>query len=165
MSLSCLCMYCWLCCLLFVSACCLVCRFFPDAYLQDPRALQKRGQHALLSPWARCKQLVLVRETGGAPRNPAPRNHLLGADCRTIRLPPHRWALDKHICHWGLTDIAGCRPPLGALPLSLSWAGGRGRRSVGRHRHWRSCSQLSSISTTNLLVLFNISTIGTSMFL
>ena len=37
-----------------------------------------------------------MREMGGAPRNLAPRNHLLVWIVQpTIRLPLHRWALDK----------------------------------------------------------------------
>ena len=35
----------------------------------------------------------------GVPRNPAPRNHLLGVGCQNIRLPVHRWALDKQSFH------------------------------------------------------------------
>ena len=45
----------------------------------------------------------VVREMGGAPRNPAPRNHLL--DCQSIRLPQHR-------CTWWNNKIAECRPLL-----------------------------------------------------
>ena len=42
------------------------------------------------------------------------------ADCQTIRLPLHIWALDKQSFHWVLKNIVECRPPLGAPPLSLS---------------------------------------------
>ena len=51
-----------------------------------------------------------LREMGGAPRNPAPRNHLLGVDCQITRLPLHR-------CIWWRTNIVECRPPLGALSI------------------------------------------------
>ena len=37
-----------------------------------------------------------TREMGGAPRNPAPRNHFSCADCRTMRLPLHRCIRWKH---------------------------------------------------------------------
>ena len=40
-----------------------------------------------------------LREMGGAPRNLIPKEPLSGADCRTIRLPLHRWALDKQSFH------------------------------------------------------------------
>ena len=36
-------------------------------------------------------------------------------DCHTIRLPLHRWALDKHIFHRGSQHIAECRPPSSEL--------------------------------------------------
>ena len=56
---------------------------------------------------------------GGAPRNPAPRNHFSASDCQTTRLPLRRWALDEQSCHRGLTHIVECRPLSGALPPSL----------------------------------------------
>ena len=40
-----------------------------------------------------------IREMGGAPRNPAPRSHCFGADWQIIRLPLHRWALEKQSFH------------------------------------------------------------------
>ena len=55
---------------------------------------------------------------GGAPRNPAPRNHLLvrivkpsGCHCTDGHLTSSVFTEDQ-------TNIAECRPPLGALPLS-----------------------------------------------
>ena len=44
---------------------------------------------------------------------------MFGVKCQTIRQPLHRGALDKQSFHRGSTNIADCRPPLGALPLSL----------------------------------------------
>ena len=57
-----------------------------------------------------------VRETGGAPRSPAPRNRFLV------------WTVKPSGCHctdaFGGTSIVGCRPLLGALPLALQKGGG-----------------------------------------
>ena len=41
----------------------------------------------------------ILREMEGAPRKPAPRSHLWGVDCQTVRPPLHRGALDKQSCH------------------------------------------------------------------
>ena len=46
-----------------------------------------------------------VREMGGAPGNPAPMEPLFGAECQTIMLPLHRWALDKQSFYRGLNHI------------------------------------------------------------
>ena len=49
---------------------------------------------------------------GGAPRNPAPRNHFL------------LWIVRPLGCHctdaFGGNNLVDCRPLLGALPLSLN---------------------------------------------
>ena len=45
-------------------------------------------------------------------------NPLVGADCQTIGLPLHRWALGKQSSQRALINIVECRPPVGALPLS-----------------------------------------------
>ena len=89
-----------------------------------------------------------VREMGGAPGNPAPRNHFLGVDCQTIRPPLHRWALDKQSFHWGLKTIVECRPPLGALPLSLP----KSRRPPGPRtpRRLQESNKLSPPPTSGL---------------
>ena len=54
-----------------------------------------------------------MKEMGGAPRNPAPRNHFFV------------WIVKPSGCHCtdafgGTKPIVECRPLLGALPLSLS---------------------------------------------
>ena len=59
-----------------------------------------------------------MREMGGAPRNPAPRNHLL---VRIVK-PSGCHCTEWHLTSGALTEdqqqIVECRPPLGALPPS-----------------------------------------------
>ena len=70
------------------------------------------------------------REMGGAPRNPAPRNHLFGG------LSNHQAATAQ--MHLAETNIAECRPLLGALPLSLT-PGRMGARIEGIRLGQYSC--------------------------
>ena len=96
----------------------------------------------------------LIREMGGAPRNPALRNHLLA------------WIVKPSGCHCkdalgGKTTIVECRPLLGALPLSPTLAVQErplvvvevARRDLGpphSHSHSHSHSD-SSVSDGSLL--------------
>ena len=59
-------------------------------------------------PWDKWEVLLGIRLLGTS--------FGCGLSCQTIRLPMHRWALDKQSFHWGSTDIVECRPPLRALP-------------------------------------------------
>ena len=59
----------------------------------------------------RIPETVCVREMGGAPRNPAPRNRFL------VRIVKPSGCRCTDAC--GGTNIVECRPLLGALPLSL----------------------------------------------
>ena len=66
-----------------------------------------------------CVYIYIYIYMGGAPRNPAPRNHFMV----WIVKPSGCHCADGHftsIVHWGSTNIVACRPPLGALALSLS---------------------------------------------
>ena len=54
------------------------------------QASRHRGRGRVVVQPAAADPTPLVRETGGAPKNPAPRNHFLGADCQITRLPLHR---------------------------------------------------------------------------
>ena len=85
---------------------------------EEPRdaTRERRGVRDSKRATPRC----YLREMGGAPRSPAPRNHLRGVDCQTIRLPLHGWALDKQSLHRGskIIVIVQCRSHSGALPLS-----------------------------------------------
>ena len=63
---------------------------------------------------------MIIREMGGAPRNPAPRNHFV---VRIVK--PSSWHFtDGHLTSRAFTEdqqkVAECRPPSGALPLSLT---------------------------------------------
>ena len=83
-----------------------------------PRAsLTLASRHSLMKPAA-----PVLREMGGVPRHPAPRDHLLVWTVKPSPqpLPLHRWALDRQSFPRGSTAIVECRPPLGALPLSLT---------------------------------------------
>ena len=100
---------------------------------QAPVSLLARRLPPSSRPWGPLPPTACLEKCAGAPRNPAPTKPLLGVDCQTIRLPLHRWALDKHNFHRGSTNIVECRPPLGALPLSLrpGWRRGARRRCRG----------------------------------
>ena len=65
------------------------------AYLQPSSLPAWGGPHSMESPAAhngseQCSEPSLVREMGGAPRNPALRNQFVGVDCQANRLPLHR---------------------------------------------------------------------------
>ena len=84
--------------------------------------------------------LSQIRETGGAPRNPAHRNHLLV----WIVKPSGCHCTDGHLTSrvsLRIKNIVECRPPLGALPLSLT-------RRIQDEEAWATVIRLRRVQDT-----------------